>query len=216
MKVLKQLGKNMKLAVFDFDSTLMDGETIDFLAKPLGLEEKVAKITEEAMAGRLDFFESLIQRVSLLKGLEYNKAVEICKDLPLMPGAYETVSELKKMGYKVICFSGGFRIGTSPAKEKLGLNADFSNILHEKDGVLTGLVGGDMMFGFSKGDMIQRVQSMLGVSVEDTLVVGDGANDVSMFKYASKKVAFCAKDVLKKEANIIVDKKDLTQILKSI
>ena len=206
----------MKLAVFDFDSTLMDGETIDFLVKPLGLEEKVAKITEEAMAGRLDFFESLIQRVSLLKGLEYNKAVEICKDLPLMPGAYETVSELKKMGYKVICFSGGFRIGTSPAKEKLGLNADFSNILHEKDGVLTGLVGGDMMFGFSKGDMIQRVQSMLGVSVENTLVVGDGANDVSMFKYASKKVAFCAKDVLKKEANIIVDKKDLTQILKSI
>lgn len=206
----------MKLAVFDFDSTLMDGETIDFLAKPLGLEEKVAKITEEAMAGRLDFFESLIQRVSLLKGLEYNKAVEICKDLPLMPGAYETVSELKKMGYKVICFSGGFRIGTSPAKEKLGLDADFSNILHEKDGVLTGLVGGDMMFGFSKGDMIQRVQSMLGVSVENTLVVGDGANDVSMFKYASKKVAFCAKDVLKKEANIIVDKKDLTQILKSI
>ncbi|WP_228150916.1 phosphoserine phosphatase SerB [Malaciobacter marinus] len=216
MKVLKQLGKNMKLAVFDFDSTLMDGETIDFLAKPLGLEEKVAKITEEAMAGRLDFFESLIQRVSLLKGLEYSKAVEICKDLPLMPGAYETVSELKKMGYKVICFSGGFRIGTSPAKEKLGLDADFSNILHEKDGVLTGLVGGDMMFGFSKGDMIQRVQSMLGVSVENTLVVGDGANDVSMFKYASKKVAFCAKDVLKKEANIIVDKKDLTQILKSI
>ncbi|WP_228150614.1 phosphoserine phosphatase SerB [Malaciobacter canalis] len=216
MKVLKQLGKNMKLAVFDFDSTLMDGETIDFLAKPLGLEAKVAKITEEAMAGRLDFFESLIQRVSLLKGLEYSKAVEICKDLPLMPGAYETVSELKKMGYKVICFSGGFRIGTSPAKEKLGLDADFSNILHEKDGVLTGLVGGDMMFGFSKGDMIQRVQSMLGVSVENTLVVGDGANDVSMFKYASKKVAFCAKDVLKKEANIIVDKKDLTQILKSI
>ncbi|WP_228153549.1 phosphoserine phosphatase SerB [Malaciobacter marinus] len=216
MKVLKQLGKNMKLAVFDFDSTLMDGETIDFLAKPLGLEAKVAKITEEAMAGRLDFFESLIQRVSLLKGLEYSKAVEICKDLPLMPGAYEIVSELKKMGYKVICFSGGFRIGTSPAKEKLGLDADFSNILHEKDGVLTGLVGGDMMFGFSKGDMIQRVQSMLGVSVENTLVVGDGANDVSMFKYASKKVAFCAKDVLKKEANIIVDKKDLTQILKSI
>ncbi|WP_265734232.1 phosphoserine phosphatase SerB [Malaciobacter marinus] len=210
------MGKSMKLAVFDFDSTLMDGETIDFLAKPLGLEEKVAKITEEAMAGRLDFFESLIQRVSLLKGLEYSKAVEICKDLPLMPGAYETVSELKKMGYKVICFSGGFRIGTSPAKEKLGLDADFSNILHEKDGVLTGLVGGDMMFGFSKGDMIQRVQSMLGVSVENTLVVGDGANDVSMFKYASKKVAFCAKDVLKKEANIIVDKKDLTQILKSI
>ncbi|CAI8194581.1 MAG: Phosphoserine phosphatase [Arcobacter lacus] len=206
----------MKLAVFDFDSTLMDGETIDFLAKPLGLEEKVASITEEAMAGRLDFFESLIERVSLLKGLEYSKAVEICQDLPLMPGAYETIAKLKENGYKVVCFSGGFRIGTTPAKEKLGLDADFSNILHEKDGILTGLVGGDMMFGFSKGDMIQRVQAMLGVSKEDTLVAGDGANDVSMFPFASKRVAFCAKDVLKKEANIIVDTKDLTQILKEI
>lgn len=206
----------MKLAVFDFDSTLMDGETIDFLAKPLGLEEQVATITEEAMAGRLDFFESLIERVALLKGLEYQQAVEICKDLPLMPGALETVTKLKESGYKVICFSGGFRIGTTPAKEKLGLDADFSNILHERDGILTGLVGGDMMFGFSKGDMIQRVQAMLGVSVENTLVAGDGANDVSMFPYASKRVAFCAKEVLKKEANIIVDKKDLTQILRHL
>ena len=206
----------MKLAVFDFDSTLMDGETIDFLAKPLGLEEKVAGITEKAMAGELDFFESLVERVSLLKGLEYSKAVDICKDLPLMPGAYELIAELKKQGYKVVCFSGGFRIGTTPAKEKLGLDADFSNILHEKDGILTGLVGGDMMFGFSKGDMIQRVQSMLGVSKEDTLVAGDGANDVSMFPYASKRVAFCARDILKKEANIIVDEKDLTKILEHI
>ena len=206
----------MKLAVFDFDSTLMDGETIDFLAKPLGLEEKVATITEKAMAGELDFFESLIERVSLLKGLEYDKAVEICKDLPLMPGAYDLISELKKQDYKVVCFSGGFRIGTSPAKDKLGLDADFSNILHQKDGVLTGLVGGDMMFGFSKGDMIQRVQAMLGVSKENTLVAGDGANDVSMFPYAEKRVAFCAKEVLKKEANIIVDEKDLTKILDHI
>ncbi len=206
----------MKLAVFDFDSTLMDGETIDFLAKPLGLEEKVAGITEKAMAGELDFFESLIERVSLLKGLEYSKAVEICKELPLMPGAYELIPELKKMGYKVVCFSGGFRIGTSPAKEKLGLDADFSNVLHEKDGVLSGLVGGDMMFGFSKGDMIQRLQNILGVTKEDTLVCGDGANDLSMFAHADTRIAFCAKEVLKKEANIIVDTKDLTQILNKI
>lgn len=206
----------MKLAVFDFDSTLMDGETIDFLARPLGLEEKVAGITKKAMAGELDFFESLVQRVSLLKGLEYNKAVEICKDLPLMNGAKETITELKRQGYKVVCFSGGFRIGTTPAKEKLGLDADFSNILHEKDGVLTGLVGGDMMFGFSKGDMIQRVQALLGASIEETLVAGDGANDVSMFPYASKKVAFCANEILKKEANIIIEEKDLTKILEKI
>ena len=206
----------MKLAVFDFDSTLMDGETIDFLAKPLGLEKKVAAITEKAMAGELDFFESLVERVSLLKGLEYLKAVEICKDLPLMPGAFETIAKLKEKNYKVVCFSGGFRIGTTPAKEKLNLDADFSNILHEKNGILTGLVGGDMMFGFSKGDMMQRVQSLLGVSKENTLVAGDGANDVSMFPYAQKRVAFCGKEILKKEANIIVDEKDLTKILEYI
>jgi phosphoserine phosphatase len=133
-----------------------------------------------------------------------------------MPGAEQTIGELKKMGYKVVCFSGGFRIGTGPAKEKLGIDADFSNVLHHKDGVLSGLVGGDMMFDFSKGDMIQRIQSVLGVGIEDTLVCGDGANDKSMFPYASKKIAFCAKDILKREANIIVDTKDLTQILNHI
>ncbi|EFU70611.1 phosphoserine phosphatase SerB [Aliarcobacter butzleri JV22] len=206
----------MKLAVFDFDSTLMDGETIDFLAQELNLGAKVAKITEEAMSGRLDFFESLTTRVALLKGLEYRKVVEICENLPLMNGSYELIPELKKMGYKVVCFSGGFRVGTTPAKIKLGLDADFSNVLHEKNGVLTGLVGGDMMFGFSKGDMLQRLQSILGVSRENTLVCGDGANDLSMFEHADTRVAFCAKEILRKEANIIVDTKDLTKILDNI
>lgn len=206
----------MKLAVFDFDSTLMDGETIDFLAKPLGLEEKVAGITEKAMAGELDFFESLVERVELLKGLPYDQAVEICKDLPLMPGATTLIPELKKRGYKVVCFSGGFRIGTSPAKDKLGLDADFSNVLHQKDGVLTGQVGGDMMFGFSKGDMIQRLQNILGVTRADTLVCGDGANDLSMFEHADTRIAFCAKPVLKEAANIIIDEKDLTKIIEKL
>ncbi|MFY9081742.1 phosphoserine phosphatase SerB, partial [Aliarcobacter butzleri] len=191
-------------------------ETIDFLAQELNLGAKVAKITEEAMSGRLDFFESLTTRVALLKGLEYRKVVEICENLPLMNGSYELILELKKMGYKVVCFSGGFRVGTTPAKIKLGLDADFSNVLHEKNGVLTGLVGGDMMFGFSKGDMLQRLQSILGVSRENTLVCGDGANDLSMFEHADTRVAFCAKEILKKEANIIVDTKDLTKILDNI
>ena len=199
----------MKLAVFDFDSTLMDGETIDFLAQELNLGAKVAKITEEAMSGRLDFFESLTTRVALLKGLEYKKVVEICENLPLMNGSYELIPELKKMGYKVVCFSGGFRVGTTPAKIKLGLDADFSNVLHEKNGVLTGLVGGDMMFGYSKGDMLQRLQALLGVTREQTLVCGDGANDLSMFAHADTRVAFCAREVLKKEANVGIDRKSV-------
>ncbi len=206
----------MKLCVFDFDSTLMDGETIDFLAGALGLGDKVAKITEMAMRGELDFFESLTTRVSLLEGLEVEKVDNICHSLPYMPGAKETIKELKKRGYKVVVFSGGFRNATSYAKEKLGFDADFSNILHSKNGYLTGLVGGDMMFDFSKGDMLKRLQALLGVDEKDTVVIGDGANDRSMFKYAKTKIAFCAKEILKKEANIIIDEKDLTKILKEI
>ena len=206
----------MKLAVFDFDSTLMDGETIDFLAEPLGLKEKVASITEMAMRGELDFFESLIMRVKLLEGLEEKKVNEICHNLPLMPGAKEIVKELKNRGVSVICFSGGFRNATSFIKEKIGLDADFSNILHSKNGILTGLVGGEMMFSHSKGDMLKRIQNILGISEDETMVVGDGANDLSMFKYAKTKVAFCAKEVLKKEANIVIEEKDLTKILEFI
>jgi phosphoserine phosphatase len=206
----------LKLAVFDFDSTLMDGETIDFFADELGIGEEVARITEEAMSGRLDFFESLQQRVRLLKGLELEVVEKISHNLPYMPGAQETIAELKKRGMKVVCFSGGFRTATSYAKDILGYGADFSNALHVKNGKLTGLVGGDMMFNFSKGDMLTRLQNILGISEKETLVCGDGANDLSMFAHAGSRVAFCARDILKAEANIIVDTKDLTQILKEI
>ncbi len=206
----------MKLCVFDFDSTLMDGETIDFLAEEAGIGAEVAKITKEAMEGKLDFFESLTRRVKLLEGLEVNRVEEICQNLPYMNGAKETIQELKRKDYKVIVFSGGFRNATAHAREILGFDADFANILHFKDHHLSGKVGGEMMFDFSKGDMILRMQTLLGVSKENTIVVGDGANDRSMFPYADTKIAFCAKEILKKEANVIVDTKDLREILEHI
>ncbi len=205
-----------KLAVFDFDSTLMDGETIDFLAKPLGLEAQVAAITERAMAGELDFFKSLVARVALLEGLEKAKVDTICADLPMMPGAAETVAGLKERGFTVVCFSGGFRNATKPACERLGIDADFSNFLHDEEGILTGRVGGEMMYSDAKGDMIVRMQKLLGVGRGDTLVVGDGANDLSMFTHADTRVAFCAKPVLKEAATHCVDVKDLTEILKIV
>ena len=206
----------LKLAVFDFDSTLMDGETIDFFADELGIGEEVSRITEEAMSGRLDFFESLQQRVGLLKGLDLSIVEKISHNLPYMNGAVELISELKKRNIKVVCFSGGFRTATGYAKDILGYDADFANVLHHKDGKLTGLVGGDMMFNFSKGDMLVRLQNILGVSQEETLVCGDGANDLSMFAHADTRVAFCAREVLEKEANIIIKEKDLTKILEKI
>ncbi len=206
----------MKLCVFDFDSTLMDGETIDFFASKLGVEEEVSKITELAMQGELDFFESLTTRVKLLKGLDSKIVDEVCKNLPYMNGAREAIESLKAKGYKVVVFSGGFRNATGYAKDILGYDIDFSNVLHVKDGKLTGLVGGDMMFDFSKGDMMQRLQKFLGVSKADTIAVGDGANDRSMFAHADLRVAFCAKDILKKEANAIIDVKDMRKLLELI
>lgn len=205
-----------KLAVFDFDSTLMDGETIEFFAREIGIEEKVKTITDSAMRGELDFFESLTQRVSFFKGFPTAKVDEICQNLPLMPGAKEIVQALKNKGYKVVCFSGGFRNATKFFAKQLGLDCEFANILHSKSGLLTGEVGGEMMFNDSKGQMLKRLQTLLGVSYADTLVVGDGANDLSMFKYADKRVAFCAKPILKEQANIVIEEKDLNKIIEYI
>ena len=205
-----------KLAVFDFDSTIMDGETLEFFAREIGIAEKVRAITDKAMRGELDFFESLTERVSYLKGLPVGKIDEICTHLPLMNGAEKVLKGLKEKGYKVVCFSGGFKNATIPFCEKLGIDAEFSNILHSKDGILTGQVGGEMMFNDSKGQMLLRLQKLLDVTQENTLTVGDGANDLSMFKYAGKRVAFCAKPILKENANIIVENKDLSKILNYI
>lgn len=205
-----------KLAVFDFDSTLMDGETIEIIAAELGLKEQVAEITKQAMEGKIDFFDSLTYRVALLKGLQESKVNEICRNLPYMQGAKETISALKSKGYTVVCFSGGFKNATEYAKEILGYDADFSNILHAKDGILTGQVGGEMMFSNSKGEMLVKLQNLLNVDYENTLAVGDGANDLSMFKYAQTKVAFCAKECLVQAATNVVYNKELTEILKFI
>ncbi len=202
-----------KLAVFDFDSTLMDGETIDFLAAELGLEAEVAAITRQAMEGHLDFFKSLQARVALLEGLPLVRVDEICQGLPLMSGAKEAVTGLKKRGFKVVCFSGGFRNATRHGAEVLGLDADFANILHDDEGILTGKVGGEMMFGDSKGLMITRLQNLLGIDPRHTLVVGDGANDLSMFAHASTRIAFRAKPILKEAATHTIEKKDLSEVL---
>lgn len=202
----------MKLAVFDFDSTLMDGETIDLFAKELGIEKKVSVITEMAMNGELDFFESLTKRVSFLKGLEESKINKICSTLTYNKGAKELIAYLKNKGVRVICFSGGFVNATSQGQNELGYDMHFSNTLHAKDGILTGQVGGEMMFNDSKGKMLLKLQKMLNIKPEQTMVVGDGANDLSMFKYAGKKVAFCAKNILQEQANIVINEKNLMQI----
>lgn len=202
----------MKLAVFDFDSTLMDGETIDLLALANHSEAEVSQITKEAMAGKLDFHDSLKRRVATLKGMPLEKVYAVCNHLHYNFGAKELIAELKKRDYKVVVFSGGFDEGVSAGQKVLGYDMYFSNTLHRKDNVLTGEVGGEMMFAYSKGRMLEKLQILLNATYQATIVIGDGANDVSMFDYAEKKVAFCANAVLKEAANIIIDEKNLMLI----
>ncbi|TXJ36060.1 phosphoserine phosphatase SerB [Brachyspira aalborgi] len=206
----------MKLAVFDFDSTLMDGETLDIIAKETEYYKEIKEITEKGMKGEIDFFESLISRVALLEGMKLKKVNEICESLPIMNGAEETIKELKNKNYKCVCFSGGFKNATLIFVEKLKLDGEFSNIFHTKNNILTGKVGGEMMFSDSKGNMLLALQKLLNISYNDTLVIGDGANDLSMFKHAKNRVAFCSKEILKKEANIIINEKDLRLLIDKI
>ena len=162
-----------------------------------------------------NLIRSIIRNVGKF-GLKESRVNQICRNLPYMEGAKETIYELKKRNYKVVCFSGGFKNATTPAKLILGYDADFSNTLHTKDGILTGSVGGEMMFSDSKGIMLKNLQELLCVSPENTLVVGDGANDLSMFKYAKTTVAFCAKECLKEKAAISIERKDLRLLLDKI
>ncbi|MFQ6342528.1 phosphoserine phosphatase SerB [Campylobacter sp. VTCC 70190] len=206
----------IKLCVFDFDSTLMDGETIDILASAYGKGRESSELTCHAMAGELDFFESLQKRVSFLKGMSYQKVLELGTTLPLMCGAYELISHLKSKNIQIVIFSGGFHEGIDPAMQKLGIKLGFANYLHHKKGILTGLVGGEMMFLNSKGLMLQRLKNFLNLKTTEVMCVGDGANDVAMFDESGLKIAFCAKEILRSKADICIDTKDLKEIIKAI
>ncbi|EOH7340792.1 phosphoserine phosphatase SerB [Campylobacter coli] len=206
----------IKLCVFDFDSTLMDGETIDILAKAYGKEKEVVDITHRAMAGELDFFESLQERVSFLKGMPYDLVLKIGQDLPLMNGAYKLIEFLNSKNIFVVIFSGGFHEGIDPAMKKLKVNLGFANYLHHKNNTLSGLVGGEMMFSNSKGLMLQRLKNFLNLQTHEVMCVGDGANDIAMFNESGLKIAFCAKEILRSKADICIDNKDLKEIIKVI
>lgn len=206
----------IKLCVFDFDSTLMDGETISFLAKAVGKMDEVSAITARAMAGELDFYESLKERAVFLKGISLENAKKIVENLPMMPGAAEIIKYLKDKGIKVVVFSGGFHIATDPAQARLGFDINFANELHHKHGILTGQIGGEMMFGDSKGKMLARLKRFLGLDSSEVAAIGDGANDLSMFKESSTCIAFCAREILKNAATHIIERKDLCEIKKII
>lgn len=203
----------MKLVAFDLDSTLIDAESVDEFAKLHGKGEKVAKITDKAMKGEIKFEEALIQRTKLLKGLEYEKVLEAAEKIPLMKGAKEAVDELKNHGIKTCVISGSFSIVAERVKKELDLDYAVANDLVVVDGKLTGEVEGPLIKEGAKGEMLAKIAKRAGVQLYDCAAVGDGANDVSMFKKAGLKIAFNSKPVLNKMADVIIEEKDLTRIL---
>ena len=202
----------IKLIAFDLDNVLIDGEAIDEIGKLMGVESKISEITKKAMEGDLDFETSLNQRVALLKGASVEDIREVVFKIPFMEGAEETIAELKKRGYKIATITGSFEIVAERMKDTLGLDYAFSNILHEEEGKLTGQVSGPLVKG-SKAEVLKEIMEMENIIAEETAAVGDGANDVSMLEEAGLGIAFNAKPVLKEKADVIVEKRDLKELL---
>ncbi len=202
----------IKLIAFDLDNVLIDGEAIDEIGKIVGIQNEIAEITEKAMEGLIDFETAIKERVALLKGISVSNVKEVVYSIPLMEGAEETIAELKKRGYKIATISGSFEIIANRLKEELGLDYAFSNVLHEEDGVLTGEVSGPLVNG-SKADVLNEIMKMEKISADECAAVGDGANDISMLELAELGIAFNAKPVLMEMADLVIEKRDLRELL---
>ncbi|MFA5630506.1 MAG: phosphoserine phosphatase SerB [Porticoccaceae bacterium] len=192
--------RHRRLVVFDMDSTLIDAEVIDELAKEAGVGDRVAAITESAMRGEIDFIESFTQRVGLLKGLKADRLQSIAQRLRLNEGAEELISTLKKLGYKTAILSGGFEYFGRQIQEKLGIDYLFANPLEVENGEVTGRVTGTVVDGQRKAELLRQLAAKENISLEQTVAVGDGANDLLMLSIAGLGIAFRAKPIVKASA----------------
>lgn len=186
-----------RLVVFDMDSTLIQGEAIDELADVAGVGDQVAQITKAGMQGKLDFKESLIQRVALLKDVEENVLSFVAQNLVLTEGAERVIHKLKQLGYKIGIISGGFEYFGKHLQKKLGLDYVFTNQLEIASGKLTGKITGDIIDGQKKAEILKTIAQVENISLQQTIAVGDGANDLPMISIAGLGVAFHAKPIVK-------------------
>ena len=192
--------KNRKLVVFDMDSTLIQAEVIVELAKLAGVGREVEAITEAAMRGEMDFKESFRRRVALLKGLREEDIQGLAERLPLTEGADLVARTLKSLGYKLGILSGGFTFVGDYLADKLGFDYVYANELEIRDGMVTGEVTGDIVDGERKASLLREIAQREKLSIQQTIAVGDGANDLPMISIAGLGVAFNAKPVVREKA----------------
>src|SRR5512139_1124892 len=193
--------KRKKVIVFDMDSTIVDGEIIDEMAKLAGVGKKVAAITKRGMRGEIEFSESLRRRVSFLKGLKIKSLESIARTFKLTKGSEELILALKEMGFKVALISGGFSYFTDILKKRLGFDYAFGNELEIKEGMLTGRINGRIIDAKRKAEVLDEICFKEGITRDEVVAVGDGSNDRIMVANAGLGIAFNAKEILKKVAD---------------
>ena len=189
-----------RLVVFDMDSTLIQGEVINVLAEHAGVGDPVARITASTMDGEMDFKESFSRRVALLKGLDTEVLTETARNLVLTEGAERVIQTLKKLGYKIGIISGGFDFFGEYLQNKLGLDYVFANVLEVENGKVTGNVNGDIIDGPKKAEILKTIATVENISLQQTIAVGDGANDLPMISIAGLGIAYHAKPIVKENS----------------
>ncbi|WP_332765273.1 phosphoserine phosphatase SerB [Pseudomonas koreensis] len=205
--------RNRRLAVFDMDSTLIEAEVIDELAKAAGVGDRVSEITERAMAGELDFRASFKERLALLKGLDVSVLDSIGASLRLTEGAETLFAELKRLGYKTAILSGGFTYFAKQLQARLGIDYVFANELEVVDGKCTGVAIEPIVDAQRKADLLRELAHKEGLRLEQTIAVGDGANDLPMLAIAGLGVAFRAKPLVKQSAKQAISTLGLDGVL---
>ena len=205
--------RNRRLVAFDMDSTLIEAEVIDELAKVAGVGEEVSVITGQAMRGEIDFSESLRRRVALLKGLDESVLEEIAHNLPLTEGAEHLVSTLRSLGYKTAILSGGFTYFGNWLQQRLGIDYAYANELEIRDGKVTGQLSGAIVDGERKAALLRDIAAREGIDLEQVISVGDGANDLPMLSIAGLGIAFRAKPLVVQSAEQAISTLGLDGIL---